>query len=272
MNGNHLRTSLKKGERVYGTLIVSTSPKWIDVVDQLHLDFVFIDTEHIAIDRQLLSWMCHAYRGKGMLPIVRIPSPDPYQACMALDGGARGIVAPYVETVEELQQLRGAVKARPLKGRKLEEYLNGSEELEPELAEYVEEHNKDHVLIINIESRPAIENLDQLLEVEGLDGVLVGPHDLSCNLGIPEQYDHPEFISAVEIIFTKARQANVGAGFHAIYEGSMEKEIDWAQKGGNLILHSADIIRFTKGMSHDIENIRQALGDTVEESSAVVNI
>ena len=142
MTGRELKKSLKGGMRVYGTLIVSTSPKWIDIIDQLNLDFVFIDNEHIAIDREQLSWMCHGYMGKGLAPVVRIPSPDPYQACMALDGGAKGIVAPYVETVGEVQQLRGAVKTRPLKGRKLRDYLDGTIKLEHDLEEYIEKRNQ----------------------------------------------------------------------------------------------------------------------------------
>ena len=88
MTGKELKETLKKGESAFGTLIVSTSPRWIEIIGQLSLDFVFIDTEHIAIDRHQLSWMCHSYAGKGLAPIVRIPSPDPYQACMVLDGGA----------------------------------------------------------------------------------------------------------------------------------------------------------------------------------------
>jgi 4-hydroxy-2-oxoheptanedioate aldolase len=68
------------------------------------LDFVFIDTEHIPIDRVTLSWMCQAYRLADLAPMVRIPEPDAYQACMALDGGASGIVAPYVETAEQARR------------------------------------------------------------------------------------------------------------------------------------------------------------------------
>ena len=182
MNGKDLKAALRSGRKVYGSMIVSTSPKWLDVIGQLNLDFVFIDTEHIAIDRDKLSWMCHAYNGKGLASIVRIPSPDPYQACMVLDGGAKGIIAPYVESAEQVQQLRGAVKTRPLKGKKLEDYLSGDYELEPVLAAYIEKHNENNVLIVNIESRPAIEQLDAILAVPGLDAVLIGPHDLTAVL------------------------------------------------------------------------------------------
>lgn len=272
MTGKELKESLKSGKRVYGTLIVSTSPKWIDIIDQLNLDFVFVDTEHIAIDRHQLSWMCHAYAGKGLVPVVRIPSPDPYEASMVLDGGAKGVVAPYVESVNEVQQLVGAVKAKPLKGLKLRNYLDGTKNFEPELAKYIELNNKNHVLIINIESQPAIDRIDEIVKVPGLDAVLIGPHDLTCNLGIPEQYHHPKFEAAVETIVTKARKANIGAGIHAFFVENIEMELEWAKMGVNLILHSGDINRFSQVMSNDINRLRAALSDEVKRSQTTINI
>jgi 2-keto-3-deoxy-L-rhamnonate aldolase RhmA len=272
MNGKELRSALRNGEKVYGSLIVSTSPKWLDIIGQLNLDFVFIDTEHVAIGRELLSWMCHAYRGKSLAPIVRIPAPDPYQACMVLDGGAQGIIAPYVESAEQVRQLAGAVKTRPLKGRKLDDFLSGKKELEPELASYIEKHNHNHVLIVNIESRPAIEQLDDILAVPGLDAVLIGPHDLTCNLGIPEQYEHPEFLEAVETIITKARNAGVGAGIHVFYNYGIGQEIQWGQMGANLIVHSGDINRFTQSMQSDILTLRAAFGEEKVSASEDINI
>ena len=116
MNGLEFRKALRGRARVYGTLVVSPSPHWPAAVKAADLDFVFIDTEHIAQDRKELAWMCQAYRALEIAPIVRIPAPDPYQASMVLDGGACGVVAPYVETVEQVQKLVGAVKFCPLKG------------------------------------------------------------------------------------------------------------------------------------------------------------
>lgn len=272
MNGKELKAALRGGKKVYGSLIVSTSPKWLDVIGQLDLDFVFIDTEHIAIDRDQLSWMCHAYRGKSLAPVVRIPSPDPYQACMVLDGGAHGIIAPYIESAEQVRQLTGAVKTRPLKGRKLDDFLSGMHELEPDLALYIKKHNENNLLIVNIESRPAIEQLDEILSVPGLDAVLIGPHDLSCNLGIPEQYEHQDFLDAVETIITKARHAGVGAGIHVFYNYGIGQEIQWGQMGANLIVHSGDINRFSQSMQSDILTLRTAFGEDKMSSSLDINI
>ncbi len=259
MTGRELAAALRSGRRVYGTAITSPAPRWPEAVATIGVDFVFIDTEHIPIGRHQLSWMCQAYRALGLPPVVRIPSPDPYLACQALDAGACGLIAPYVESPEEVRAMRGAVKFRPLKGRRLENMLAGREELEPELTAYLAEANADSVLIAMIESTPAMDALDAILDVPGLDAILIGPHDLSCSLGIPEHYDHPAFIEAVEAIIRKARAKNVGAGIH--FSAGIDPEIAWAREGMNLIVHSSDIAAFSQALRADFQALRHALGD-----------
>jgi staphyloferrin B biosynthesis citrate synthase len=257
MTGPELNKKLRRGEALFGTLIVSPSPRWPQVVAGSGLDFVFIDTEHIAIDRHQLSWMCQTYAALGLPPIVRIPSPDPYEATKILDGGAMGLVAPYIESVEQVKALRGAVKLRPLKGAKLSGLLAGGS-CEPELEQYVERHCAANTLIVNIESVPGIAALDDILAVPGLDGVLIGPHDLSCSLGVPEQYGHPKFLEAVGIIFRKARAAGLGAGIH--WWGTAEEQARFLEMGANLIIHSADLTLFQKHIRLELDAIKKAAG------------
>jgi 4-hydroxy-2-oxoheptanedioate aldolase len=261
MTGKQLNEKLRRGDPLLGTLIVSPSPRWPQVVVGCGLDFVFIDTEHIAIDRHPLSWMCHTYAALGLPPIVRIPSPDPYEATKILDGGAAGIVAPYIETADQVRALRGAVKLRPLKGAKLKGILQGGS-CEPELEDYMRQHTAGNTLIVNIESVPAIAALDEILAVPGLDGVLIGPHDLSCSLGVPEQYQHPKFMEAVTTIFKKARRAGIGAGIH--WWGTPEEQGNFHRLGANFIIHSGDISLFQKHLRLEIQGIKRAAGISVE--------
>lgn len=258
--------------RIYGTLIVSPSPHWVPVVAGLGLDFVFIDTEHIPLDREKLAWMCQAYRAVGLPPIVRITSPDPYEACAVLDGGAAGIVAPYVETATQVRDLVGAVKKRPLKGAVLARHLGGAA-LDPAQAAYVDAGATKRTLIVNIESVPAVEALDEILAVEGLDGVLIGPHDLSSSLGVPERYDHPRFLAACDTIITKARARSLGAGIHVIYEANrVAHEERWARLGANFILHAADIILFAEGLRREVGELKARLGEAAPGNGGNLNI
>jgi 4-hydroxy-2-oxoheptanedioate aldolase len=252
-----LRRRLLAGDTVFGTLIVSPSPRWPEVVRGCGLDFVFIDTEHIALNRTDLSWMCQTYAALGLPPLVRIPAPDPCAAAMVLDGGAAGVVAPYVETVTQVQALRGAVKLRPIKGQRLRQILDGVP-IEPALKSYLDNGAKNRLLLVNIESVPAIEALDDILDVPDLDGVLIGPHDLSCSLGVPEQYDHSMFMNACETILRKARGAGVGAGIH--FWGDTDQQIHFLRLGVNLLIHSADITLFQKHLRNELDTIKKAIG------------
>ena len=259
MTPKQLRAALRSGKRAYGTLIVSDSPRWPAQVAQIGLDFVFIDTEHIAIDRKELSWMCQTYAAIGLPPIVRIPAPDPYAATMVLDAGAAGIVAPYVETVEQVRALHGAVKLRPIKGARLAAVLAERATFEPALTDYQQRNSGENILVINIESRPALENLDALVGVDGVDAVLIGPHDLSSSLGMPERYDAPEFDAAVRTIAHRARARGVGAGIHCWM--GVHREIAWAEAGLNFFIHSADIIAMKEKLSAEVRDLRAALSD-----------
>lgn len=259
MTGRQLIEALHSGRRVYGTCITAPSPRWPGVAKGIGLDFVFIDTEHVAQDRERVAWMCGAFRGLGVAPVVRIPEPDPYQACMVFDAGAEGVVAPYVETAAQVRALAGAAKLRPLKGERLADHLGGTAALEPELESYLAERNAGSALIVNIESTPAMAALDEILAVPGLDAVLIGPHDLTCSLGIPEQYQHPRFDEAVRRIVRKARAAGVGAGVH--YWLGTDQEIAWAREGLNLIIHSTDSVLFANALRADLATLKHALGD-----------
>ena len=259
-----LLEKLGNGENLYGTCIVSTSPIWSKAVNNLGLDFVFLDTEHIPLDRTELTLLCQVYNGIGLPPIVRIPSPDPYIACTAKDAGAIGIIFPYVESVEQIRELVGVTKYRPLKGKRLQNVLNGKEVLEPELKVFLERFNKESMCIVNIESMAAVERLDDLLDVPGLDAIIIGPHDLSINMGLPEQYDHPEYEKIVSTIICKTRSKGLAAGIH--FPENPERQIKWMKNGANISLHSSDMFLFRQKLNEDISRIKNAAGDGVVQS------
>lgn len=260
MRGKELAAALHRGERVYGTCITSPSAKWPTMVAGLGLDFVFIDTEHIPLGRETVAWMCQTYRALNLAPIVRVPRPDPYQACMVLDGGASGVVFPYVESVEEVRALRGATKLRPLKGRRLYRELSGEEKLDAVTADYLAKYNEDNVMVVNIESQAALDALDGILAVPGVDALLIGPHDLSINLKVPEQYGSKTFKEAVSLVIRKAREKKVGIGLH--FSWGVEPQLEWAREGANLIIHSTDLKAVADGLGADFQRFRNELGDT----------
>jgi len=270
MDGKEFLDRLQEGKRLYGTAILSFSPLWPLVVKKTGADFVFIDTEHIPIDRTTLAEMCQVYKAFGLPPLVRIPSPHPNEAYKVLDGGASGILAPYIESPKQVRELVGAIKLRPLKGERLKEALQNQDSLKPELKNYLRNWNKDNFLIINVESVPALERLERILAEPGLDGVIIGPHDLSISLGLPEQYDNPRFEEAVRKIISKVREKGLGVGIH--FSEGPELQIKWAKAGANIIIHSSDIALFQQRLQGDITAIRRALGEedgTIKEEKGI---
>lgn len=263
---NKLKEKLLEGRKVYGTCITVNTPVWPTLVAGTNLDFVFIDTEHIPIDRSELAKMCRNYQANGLTPIVRIPKPDPYRASQVIDDGAIGVIAPYLENVDQIKELVGATKYRPLKGEKLNAILSGNSKPNTELKLYLDEYNHGNLCIANIESIPAVERLDELLSIDGLDAVFIGPHDLSVNMGIPEQYDHPDFVATVKMIIQKARKHTLGIGIHFSLEP--QRQIDWMKEGVNIIIHSSDMALFSKQLKTDINTIQTAVSDQINEAGS----
>jgi 2-keto-3-deoxy-L-rhamnonate aldolase RhmA len=260
-----LLEKLKSGDNVYGTCVTSTGPMWPGAIKKSGVDFVFIDTEHVPLARNEMAALCQQFRALEITPIVRIPSPDPFLACQAIDAGALGVVAPYLESPAQVRELVGATKYRPLKGELLESYLSGAEEIPANVDAYVKQMNRSNICIANIESVPAMQKLDEMLSVKGLDAVFIGPHDLSVSLGLPEQYDHPDFEAAVKTIIHKTRAHGLSIGIHFSLEP--ERQIQWMKEGVNIVVHSFDVALFSQRLMHDLQIIKMAAGDTASDQA-----
>jgi len=130
MNGAELKATLKSGGRVFGTMIsIARNPKWIPILDGVGLDYVVIDTEHNYRSRGELGDFLIMMNTSGVVPIVRIPIPDSHYVTMAMDAGAQGVLAPYCETVEQVSEVVGAAKWRPLKGEAVDRVVATGEHI-----------------------------------------------------------------------------------------------------------------------------------------------
>ncbi len=265
MRGTQIRERLHSGQRIYGTHVASLmNPNAASIALKMELDFAFFCTEHMPLDRTEIGWLCRFYANAGISPIVRVPSPDPHAISMALDAGAEGIVVPYVEEVSEVRAAIGAVHYRPIKGRKLQRLLNGTEAPDAETEAFLRGFNRDHYLIIGVESVAAIDNLEALLSQPGVDGVFLGPHDLTTSMGIPEAYDHPDYLSAVEEVIRTCRRYQVGVGLHTqllkLGETTLRRFLN---AGLNWIINGADIVVMRDAMNEQLRNLRALAGDDV---------
>ncbi|PZC42613.1 MAG: 4-hydroxy-2-oxoheptanedioate aldolase [Chloroflexi bacterium] len=269
MNGEQLKNKTKEGKVVYGSMIsMGRNPRWTSAISDLGLDYVVIDMEHAPRGRAEVADYLVAMQSIGVVPIVRIPIPDSHYVTMALDAGAHGVLAPYCETVEEVREVIGACKWRPLKGvmvkRVVEEAVFPSEESR----KYLENLNRNSVCIIGIESVPAIENLDKILDVNGVDAIFVGPNDLTISLGIPNQYDHPDYESALRQIIKSCENKNIPV---LIHHQSVELTKKWLQEGAKFVLHSSDRRQMHQGYRNDFNAIQEFGSEIMGETSQTIS-
>ena len=216
MLGQQIRERLHDGRPVYGThvTLLGNTPAASILASRAGLDFAFLCAEHMPLDRTEMSAVCAQFASHGIAPMVRLSHPSAVDAAQALDLGAQGIVAPYVETVAQADEVAAAVHYRPIKGQILRDFRSGARKPTAKTREFLAGFNTNNLAIIGIESVPAYENLDALIAVEGVDGVFIGPHDVTVSMEMPEEYDNPEFLRVLEDIIVRCRAAGVGVGVH----------------------------------------------------------
>lgn len=269
MTGAGIKEKLYAGDRVYGTHIASLmNPLAAAIATQLELDFAFICTEHMPVDRTEVGMMCQFYKAHGISPIVRVPDPNPTVISMALDGGAEGIVVPYVETLEEVRRIVAAVKLRPVKGQLRDDIIAGKAAYPEKLRTFLARFNQNNYVIIGVESVAAINNLESLITDTGVDGVFLGPHDITTSMGIPEEYDNPAFLDTIEDVVTRCRARNVGVGLHfQLLKLGEERLTRLLDAGMNWILNGADVTIMRDAMNAQLGQIRHLAGDPAFEKA-----
>lgn len=253
MQGRRLKEALLEGLVVVGTVIEGiANSRQLSYYSDTGLDFVFIDNEHNPLDRSATGFVCQFFQAHGIAPLLRIPKADGNLGAMAVDGGASGVIAPYVESREEVLEVVGAIKERPLKGRALKEFQRTGEYPSLLTKEYIEAMNQDALVVIMIESREGVHALDEILSVQGVDVILVGPHDLSISLGIPEDVEHPLFVETVSQVARKVRERGLGFGIH-LNNTNLHKF--WMERGENFVVYSSDTYLATHYLKKGVQSI-----------------
>ena len=255
MNGAELKARLQAGGRVFGTMIsLGRNPRWIPVLSGVGLDYVIIDTEHNPRSRGELGDYLTMFNTTGVVPIVRIPIPDSHYVTMAMDAGAQGVLAPYCETVDEVKAVVAAAKWRPLKGEAVRRLVETGEHVSDATRAYLEDRNRNSVVIIGIESVAAVNVLDEMLDVPDIDGIFVGPNDLSISLGAPDQYDRPEYQNTVKHIINTAEGRGIPV---LVHHQTPELSTFWISQGARFVLHGTDRRALTEGFRADFSQLRQ---------------
>ncbi len=242
MRENRLRRIWSEGQTATGLLLVVPSAYSAEVLAHQGWDFLFVDMQHSAIDERAATDMLTAISTTDTTPLVRVPGLDPGMVGKMLDAGAYGIICPMIDTAEEARRLVEACRYPPLGNRSCGPFrarLYGG-------ADYVEHANETVLTLAMIETRKALENLEEIVAVPGLDAVYVGPSDLSFALGLTPKCDQEEkvFLEAMDRVVRAANAQGVVAGIHNGAAAYAQRMIDL---GFRLVSISTDVDLMTAG-------------------------
>lgn len=252
MNTNIVKEKLADGEVVIGSFVYIPSPKLTEIIGLIGFDFVVIDTEHGPVDIETAEDMVRAAEWAGVTPIIRATHNTPHLILRALDTGAMGVHVPEINDIEGARALVASVKYSPEGERGLAGVRASKYGLRGPLAEYAAAANRATMVIAHIESVKAIENLDDLLSVDGIDVYFIGPTDLSNSLNIPGQTKDPRVVGLVEQAIQRINAAGKTAGTIAADPQTARRYIDL----GVRYLATHAIKHMVDGSKRFIEEVR----------------
>lgn len=249
-----LKEKLITGQRVYGTFIQHmTNPAFVDFLPEGALDFVIVTAEHNALDLAEFLPLRYALMAKGIACLARTHSRDPddvSKVCDTFDG----VVVPYVEEYEHCQKLAAAAVYRPLKGAALDRVLAGKGWPSEKTAQYIaKERCPNTVFIPMIESVEGVNNLDRICSIPGVHAVFVGPNDMTVNMGIPNEYDHPDFVALLKRIIETADRHHVAAG---CWFGKRDQMLRTIGQGARLVVYSNESVLLKEAIAASFTELR----------------
>ncbi|MDX1541115.1 MAG: aldolase/citrate lyase family protein [Geminicoccaceae bacterium] len=237
-----LRTRLEAGELTLGIgLRLVRSIEIAPLMASAGFDFLFIDREHGLISEDLAGQICIAAQAAGISPIVRVPGFEAHHASRALDAGALGIVFPHVDDADTAARLASHCRYPPEGTRSIAGNLPQLGFRPMPIGDATRTINQAIQVVVMVETVEAVRQVHAIAAAPGVDVVLVGTNDLSIDLGIPGQLDHPDLIRALEEVLRACREHGKVAGLGGIYQIElMRRCIDmgfrWITTGSDLIL------------------------------------
>ncbi len=215
MLARSIKEKIKKGNVSIGSWISMAHPSIAEIVATAGYDWTVIETEHTSIDVSEVLRLIIAIEKSGSIPLVRLAGNDPIQAKAVLDAGSAGLLVPMINTKKDAEIAVKMSKYPPLGYRGVG--LARAQGYGNSFGEYVKSANKDSLLIVQIEHIDAVNNIDEILSVPGLDGIFIGPYDLSMSLGIPGKLNHPDVVNAKKKVLKATLDKGLIAGIHCVH-------------------------------------------------------
>ena len=220
-----------------GSWIQLGHPAVAEIMASAGFDWLAIDLEHSTITLREAEDLIRVIDLKGVVPLVRLASNNAEQIKRIMDAGAHGVIVPMVKSADEARAAVGAVKYPPQGERSIG--LARAQGYGVDFARYFEWQRDQSLVVVQIEHIDAVNNLESILTVPGVDAYIVGPYDLSGSIGLPGKFEAPQFLEAIEEIRSVSRRLQVPGGVH-IVEPDPEALRDCIAQGNQFIAYGVD--------------------------------
>ncbi len=255
----NLKNKLKKRELTIGSWITIGHTVVAEIMARSGYDWLTVDMEHSAITLDIAQDLIRVIELCGVVPLVRVGENVPNLIKRVMDAGAHGVIVPMVNSKDDAEKAVASVQYPPKGFRGVG--LARAQKYGADCEGYKKWNEQESIVIVQIEHIKAVENLEDILSVEGVDGFIIGPYDLSGSLGVPGQFDHPEMVKALNRVKDVSEKMNVLSGFHVIppeVEAFQEK----IREGYKFIAHGLDILFLGDGCRNSLKAIRKNIDAT----------
>ena len=235
MINNKVKNALKAGKIVIGSQVAEVrSPNICQMFATAGFDFIFIDMEHGGFSMETVCDFVTAAKGADIAPIIRVPALKEYFIGRLLDAGACGLIVPHIRTKAEAEKLIRYAKYKPEGDRGLAPLRAHTNFTNVDVPKFMRQANEHTMIIIMVEDDEAIENIDELVSVEGVDVVFIGTTDLSQALNIPGQVRHPEILKRIDRVIEVCEKKKIAVGMPV-------SDPSWCQPGLQFLFAASDI-------------------------------
>lgn len=255
---NELKLKLKNGKKPIGMFFDTASPYLMECLGRTGLDFVIIDNEHSPIEAETSAQLIRAAELSGLTPLCRVRDSSRPAILKLLDVGAQGLIIPNVHSVAQVEDIISYAKYYPIgqrgfcPSRKDGWGFDGPGSV-PETMAYF---NAETLLIPQCETVGALSAIDEIASLSGVDGIFVGPYDLSISMGIPGQFDNPDFQAAIDRIISACRKASK---FCIFFTGSPEGVAAGFKMGFDGMTYSLDAAVFIDAVRERVNKMRSMI-------------
>jgi 4-hydroxy-2-oxoheptanedioate aldolase len=260
---NTLKRELAAGKTVCGYAVMSRSPLIVEMLGYSGFEWLFIDTEHVPIYSDMtLENMIRAAEASGVVPIVRVKENREQYIRNALEAGAMGVVVPHVATKEDAQRAVSYASFPPRGIRGADPTVRSARYRTGDFSwdAYIKYSNEEAMVIPLLEDKEFLDNLDDILDVEGIGAVSFGPTDYALSIGLNLLYDfnHPRIAEAFEAVIAGAKKRNLPV-LSAVNPCTVDQSKKLADKGVKFQLFGTDIALIA-------ESIKNLMNDVVSKA------